>query len=242
MIKSSHLAFSLKRSELRARILIPKYYDPKLIEADRLASKAFTLTPLRELLLPGQEGSRLGDWVPRERYGSGTLPYVRTSDISGWRIRADYKKGVSEEVYEEFRSRQDVQVNDILMVAHGTYLIGNVGIVTPDVPKLVLQDHVFRLRVSPTAPVTPHYLLAALSTKYIRRQMRARQFSADIIDKLGERHLEVNVPVPKDASVVKRVDAEVRDVLARHAITAIVGSIEPPAPEEFHGKPSSSMR
>src|SRR6266699_1854311 len=109
MAKSTHLAFSLGRCELRDRILIPKYYDPDLHEADSLAAKRFTLIPLQEVLLPGQQGSRLGDWVRREWYGSGSITYVRTSDISGWRVRTDYKKGVSEEVYQQFSSRQDVQ-------------------------------------------------------------------------------------------------------------------------------------
>lgn len=217
MAKSTHLSFSLTRTELRDRILIPKYYDPDLREADRLARDGFKLVPLRDLLLPGEQGSRLGDWVPRECYGSGSIPYVRTSDISGWRIRADYKKGVSEEIYQQFSSRQDVQIGDILMVAHGTYLVGAVGVVTSEVSKLVLQDHVFRLRVSPSSGITPSYLLAALSTRYVRRQVRARQFSADIIDKLGNRHLEISVPIPKDASLLKRTDVEVNRVLAEQS-------------------------
>jgi hypothetical protein len=83
---------------------------------------------------------------------------VRTSDIVGWRIRPDYKKGVSEEIYAHLRDKQDVRARDILMVAHGTYLIGNVAFVTAEDRKLVIQNHIFRLRLQEDACVDPFYL------------------------------------------------------------------------------------
>jgi hypothetical protein len=56
------------------------------------------------------------------------------------------------------------------MVAHGTYLVGAAAIVTEEDNKLILQDHIFRLRVNPEAGITPYYLLAALSTAFVKRQ------------------------------------------------------------------------
>lgn len=196
----THLAFRLPRKKVSGRILIPKLYDPDLNAADELARKHFELRRLGDLLLPGSEGSRLGSWIRREHYGSGEIPYVRTSDLVNWRIRPDYKKAVSESVYNSVKQVQDVREGDILFVAHGTYLVGNVALVTSSETKLVLQDHVFRLRVNPSSGVSPLVLLAALSTSYVRRQVRARQFSADIIDKIGERHLDIMVPIPAQDS------------------------------------------
>lgn len=31
-------------------------------------------------------------------YGTGNIPFIRTSDISNWEIKADFKHGVSEEI------------------------------------------------------------------------------------------------------------------------------------------------
>ena len=214
-----HLSFSIARAGLRNRILIPKYYDPELATADELAGAEYELPQLGELLLPGNAGSRLGSWIRREHYGTGTIPYVRTSDLNGWRLRPDYKKGVSRSVYDGVAGRQDVRAGDILMVAHGTYLVGTVAIVTDEDLPLVLQDHVFRLRLNPAtpgfdpAPVDPWLLLAALSTRFVRRQIRARQFSADIIDKVGDRHLEVRVPIPRDPERRKEVSTAVREAV-----------------------------
>lgn len=230
-----HLHFSLPRGSVRSRILIPKYYDPELDEAAQLARAEYELPCLGELLLPGSAGSRLGTWIRREHYGSGTIPFVRTSDLNGWRLRPDYKKGVAREVYEQVADRQDVQNGDILMVAHGTYLVGTVAVVAPGDLPLVLQDHVFRLRLGPGArrfdpePVDSWLLLAALSTRFVRRQIRARQFSADIIDKIGDRHLDVRVPIPADSARRKSVSASVREIVegqtrVRAAVSALLVS------------------
>jgi hypothetical protein len=213
----THLSFSLARTELRSRILIPKYYDPDLELAAKRAAENCDLRKLGDLLLPGAAGSRLGDWVEREHYGTGRIPYVRTSDLSHWRIRPDHKKSLSEHIYEQYRERQDIRQNDLLMVAHGTYLVGNTALVTEEDPKLVLQDHVFRLRVNPHSGVSPHYLLAALSTSFVKRQVRARQFSADIIDKLGERHLELQIPIPRDPKTMSEISRKVKRVISNQS-------------------------
>lgn len=215
----THLAFTIERKSLINRILIPKYYDPEIRQSNAIAEEYFDLPSLRDLLLPGDMGSRLGDWIPREFYGTGDIPYVRTSDLYSWRIRSDYKKGVSEDVYGKVASRQDVQPFDILMVAHGTYLVGTVAIVTELDAPIVLQDHVFRLRVDPSSGVSPFLLLASLSTAFVRRQVRARQFSADIIDKIGERHLELRVPIPRSSNQREEIVSSVERILNEQTAT-----------------------
>ncbi|MDW9468672.1 hypothetical protein GOA66_21475 [Sinorhizobium meliloti] len=235
--KPDHLSFSIGRQQLQKNLLIPKYYDPELHEANELASADFYLPRLGDLLFPGPTGSRLGSWIRREHYGTGQIPYVRTSDLNGWRLRPDYKKGVARQVFDKVAKVQDVQIGDILMVAHGTYLVGTVAIVTAQDMPLVLQDHVFRLRISPSSKFTtetgikvdPWLVLAALSTRFVKRQIRARQFSADIIDKIGERHLDVRVPIPRSPDSRERISSKVQNIIekqseARHLIGEILGS------------------
>lgn len=178
----------------------------------------FELVPLGDILEEGALGSRLGTWVRREHYGTGSIPYVRTSDLSHWRIRPDYKKGVSAELYNGLKDRQDIKANDILFVAHGTYLVGTVAMVTEEDRALVLQDHVFRLRVNRSSGVHPYLLLAALSTSFVRRQVRSRQFSADIIDKIGDRHLQLSIPIPEDEVVRNDIVQRVKGILGEHSL------------------------
>jgi hypothetical protein len=218
-LNQTHLGFRVGRAALEPGILIPKYYDPELALAVEMAGTEFDVPELRDLLLPGDAGSQLGVYMPREFYGTGDVPFVRTSYLSHWRIRPDYKKGVSREVYASFGERNEATEGDLLMVAHGTYLVGNVAVVTAaDVP-LVLQDHVFRLRVSTSAAVSNLVVLAALSTAFVQRQVRSRQFSAEIIDKLGERHLGIRVPLPHCQERRAAIAARVRAVLREQAAT-----------------------
>ena len=215
----NHLSFSRGKASLVDRILIPKFYDPDLESAKMMAELAgFELVPLGDILKEGPLGSRLGNWVRREHYGTGTIPYVRTSDLSHWRIRPDYKKGVSIGLYNSLKDRQGIKTKDILFVAHGTYLVGTVAMVTEEDRALVLQDHVFRLRVSRSSGVHPNLLLAALSTSFVRRQVRARQFSADIIDKIGERHLQLSIPIPADEVVRNDIVQRVEGILSEHSL------------------------
>jgi hypothetical protein len=57
---ADHLSFGIARTDLVRRILIPKYYDPELKEAEEIASTDFALKTLGSILVPGSEGSRLG--------------------------------------------------------------------------------------------------------------------------------------------------------------------------------------
>jgi hypothetical protein len=105
------------------------------------------------------------------------------------------------------------------MVAHGTYLIGTVAVVTEQDLPLVLQDHVFRLRLRSSddrfgpEPIDPWLVLAALSTRFVRRQIRARQSSADIIDKIGDRHLGVRVPIPRQVERRRQISDAVKEII-----------------------------
>jgi len=62
-------------------------------------------------------------------------------------------------------------------------------------------------------------LFACLNTPVVRRQIRGKQFTQDIIDTLGKRIFEVILPIPKDKELRERVARETQDtVLARVAL------------------------
>src|SRR5260221_8531248 len=78
-----------------------------------------------------------GDEVGKLAYGTGDIPFIRTSDLSNWEVKLDPKHCVSQEVYERFGPRQDVRPDDMLMVRDGTYLIATSCIITRyDLPML----------------------------------------------------------------------------------------------------------
>ena len=72
----------------------------------------------------------------------------------------------------------------------------------------------FRVR---SRKLDPFLLLALLNTPIVRRQMRSKQFTRDIIDTLGKRLFEVVLPLPKDTKLRKRIAEETREVIETRA-------------------------
>jgi type I restriction enzyme M protein len=174
-------------------------------------------------------------------YGTGPVPFIRTSDISNWELKTDPKHGVSEELYRTLKDKLDVQECDILMVRDGTYLIGTSAMVTASDTRILFQSHIYKIRVIRTDVIDPWLLFATLNTPIVKRQIRSKQFTQDIIDTLGNRILEVQVPVPKDnerrteISKATRSIVETRATLREEArrISLATEGLEPAAEDEL---------
>lgn len=168
--------------------------------------------------------------VGKINYGTGSIPFVRTSDLSNWEIKADFKHGVSEEVYERSKSKADVRAGDILMVKDGTYLIGTTAIVTQlDLPML-FQSHIYRIRVQKPDVVSPWLLFVALNSPIVRLQVRAKRFTQDIIDTIGKRVYELAVPIPHAREEADALAQRCRRIIEsrvrlRQEAAALVGSV-----------------
>ena len=183
--------------EIVNRIYIPKYYDPT-IEPDLTSlNPTHSLTTLGELVAQGHFSVSTGNEIGKMLYGTGDIPFVRTSDISNWEIKTVPKQGVSEEVYRKYASKQDVRADDILLVRDGTYLIGTNCLVSFLDNKFVYQSHILKIRVEASSPVPPQLLFLALNSGIVQRQIRNKQFTADTIDTMGDRYKEVVIAIPR---------------------------------------------
>lgn len=204
-----HTGFKTTLSGVRRNIFLPKYYNPEI--AARLAElkKTHALVTLGELIQRRHISAATGDEIGKMAYGTGTIPFVRTSDVSNWELKTDAKQGVSEDIYADFGEAQDVQAGDIMFVRDGTYLIGQLALVTASDLPLLYQSHILKFRVRPDSPVSATLLMACLSAAIVKSQIRSKQFTADIIDTVGDRWKEIVVPVPRDAKVAERVSEEV---------------------------------
>ena len=94
------------------------------------------------------------------------------------------------------------------------------------------QSHIYKISVNPNSlSLNPYLLLAILGSPVVQRQIKAKQFTMDIIDSLGERINEIILPISKSrkrceevtemvrASVQRRIEA--RD-LSRQARLGVV--------------------
>lgn len=229
----SHLSYEVSLGQISANILAPRYYNPDVNEELISLKTTHNLIKLGNLIASGIIEKTTGDEVGKLAYGAGNIPFVRTSDISNWEIKVDPKQGVSEEVFQSLTRKQDVREGDILMVKDGTYLIGTCAFVTKYDTKIVFQSHLYKLRVTDPTKFSPYILLAALSSAPVRKQIKAKCFTQDIIDSLGNRILELILPIPKDEALVERITQIVKKSiedrieareLARKACIELIGT------------------
>jgi type I restriction enzyme M protein len=162
-----------------------------------------------ELVKKGVVFVSTGDEVGKLAYGTGKIPFIRTSDISNWEIKLDPKHCVSHEVYERYRSRQDTRPLDLLMVKDGTYLIGTCALVTEHDLPMLYQSHIYKIRVLKNGDFTPFLLLAVLSSDFVQRQIRSFCVSQDIIDSLGDKIMQLRIPIPRNSETLKRISGQI---------------------------------
>ncbi len=208
-----HLGFLMSSAKIKNRVLVPKYYNPEIDEEVRKLGETHDLVTFGDLLENNTLSISTGVEIGKMAYGTGKIPFIRTSDISNWEIKADFKHGVSDEVYAAFRRSVDVQPGDILMVRDGTYLIGTTAIVTASDVPMLFQSHLYRIRVLREEEFSPWLLLTCLNAPVVKKQIRAKQFTQDIIDTLGKRLLELVLPVPKDKETRERLAKETRHIV-----------------------------
>jgi type I restriction enzyme M protein len=179
--------------------LCPRYYDKSPIkelqkEAERLGAE---LISIQEMVSKGFLKIRKGHEVGAEAYGTGDIPFVRTSDISNYEISIDPTRSVSDEVYEKVRDLQQLSPNDILMVADGRYRIGRTAILHEHNYVCVVQSHVKIITVTPKSPINAIELLYILNLPMIQHQIRNLVFIQSTLGSLGSRLNEIMMPLPK---------------------------------------------
>jgi len=209
----SHLGFTVRSSKLRNLVLAPRYYDPEPLRALDALSESHAFVTVGDLEERGCLSISTGDEPGKLAYGTGDVPFVRTSDFSNWEIKLDPKHRVSHEYYQQVCAKQDVREGDILMVRDGTYLIGTCALVTKYDTEICYQSHIYKIRVNESAPFDSYFLLAAFSSDPVVSQIRAFSFTQDIIDTLGDRVRDLVIPVPKSQERREEVSRTVRKVI-----------------------------
>jgi type I restriction enzyme M protein len=230
--RTSHLGYPVQSTQLVDNILSPRYYNPDTTRELSLLGHTHDLVKFGDLVDSGLIRLTTGDEVGKLSYGTGTVPFVRTSDISNWEIKIDPKHCVSSDIYKQLAKKQDVQEGDLLFVRDGTYLIGTCAFITKYDTHIVFQSHIYKIRISDHSKLSPYLLLAILSSSPVQHQIRAKRFTQDIIDSLGDRIYEIILPIPKNKALRNRVTKMVEHVvqerieareLARKACLELIG-------------------
>ena len=192
--------------------LVPRYYDIAALdalaqEAERLGTK---LVSLGEMIKAGYIHIRKGHEVGAEAYGTGDVPFIRTSDISNYEISIDPTRAVSEEIYQQYAGQQKLTAGDILLVSDGRYRIGRTAILNDHNYRCIVQSHIRIITATRRCPISTVELLYLLNLPMVQHQIRNLVFIQSTLGALGKRLNEIRVPLPKPSAEWSKTIEEFR--------------------------------
>ncbi len=177
--------------------VVPRYHyykSEKSISEDWLGSQT-NLVSLGDLVKKELISVRKGHEVGSDAYGTGEIPFIRTSDISNFEVSTDPTKSVSEQVYEQYASAQNLQAGDILMVVDGRYRIGTTAILDEHSSLCIAQSHLRIISVIDKSKLDPYALLYALNLPSVKLRLRGLVFIQSTLGTLGSRLMELRIPL-----------------------------------------------
>lgn len=207
-------AFPIDKNRIKNRIYLPKYYDPEIDKELSLIGRNCSTYTIGQLVERGLLSLATGDEIGKMAYGTGSIPFIRTSDFSNWEIKHDPKHGVSEEIYNQYKEKQDITPGDILIVRDGTYLIGTSCLITDDEQDCLYCGGLIKIRTLDTKTLDPYLLIGLLNSFIVKRQIRTKQFTRDVIDTLGKRLEEVVLPIPNEPTLRNNISNRILHVLS----------------------------
>lgn len=208
------------------RYLVPRYYydadTNSLPEHELLESARFAT--LGELVKGRIIHIRKGHEVGSDAYGTGEIPFVRTSDLANFEISTDPTKAVSEQIYETFAPMQRLQSGDILMVVDGRYRIGTTAMLTEHNSRCIAQSHLRIFSVVNCEKLDPYELLFALNLPSVKLRLRSLVFIQSTLGTLGNRLLELRIPLLHGEGPWAPLVAKFKDTLQKRS--ALLADLE----------------
>ncbi|GAC56166.1 putative methyltransferase [Gordonia hirsuta DSM 44140 = NBRC 16056] len=204
--------------------LVPRYFQrpaPRTAAEQELLAGAHWAT-LGHLRDRGDLVIRKGREPGSAAYGTGDIPFIRTSDLNNFEVSTDPTKSVSEAVYLEHREALDLRIGDVLIVVDGRYRIGTCGMITARNVRSLVQSHLQIVTVAPEATdLDPFAFMFALTLPSVRLRIRDLVFVQSTLGTLGKRLYELEIPLlGGDGPWAARVEAFRRTVTQRDRLLA----------------------
>lgn len=189
--------FLVPRTAILPNILVPRFYRGQLNPP---------------AVPDGRYGVRLGDLVENgtieawdghgspesQAKGTGSIPYIRVSDIVNWELYRNPVSGIPEDVYERIMGDGvEPEEGDIIFVRRGSYRIGTVAMASPRDRRVLLTRELLTFRIrNPENEygLTPFYLLAMLSSSGVQEQITNLVFVDTTLPNIGDRWKHLILP------------------------------------------------
>ena len=184
-------------------VIVPQYFDTKYTKPskalrDKLKIDGITIGELIDngiITLSGGHGS------PSNDVRTGTIPYVKVSDIRNLRINVNPTNLIPIELAKKLWKTSDGKSNlrswDLISPSRASSNIGEFAILLPGEENIVLTKEVFIIRVNKNKlGYSPFYLLWALSLVETRTQWSRITLMQTNREDVGQRYREIVIPQP----------------------------------------------
>ncbi|HEC36816.1 MAG TPA: hypothetical protein ENI29_01180 [bacterium] len=221
-LKKQQKIFKINFCQIKNKIFIPNYYIGVEKTLRKLSqNKNYLLYSIQELIEKGIIYTNKGGYLPRgdeigsSVYGLGEIPFIRTSDINNWEVNLNSHKKTSMEIYEQYKSKQKIESGDILLVKDGgPNLIGKTAYITELDTKIIIQSHIFQIKtLNNEEGVDSYLLLYILNLDLVKKQIEAITFVQGTIATIGNRILEIILPIPSDRAKRKEISNKIGNII-----------------------------
>lgn len=181
-------------------VLVPTYYDERHQESIRTLLKNEKLQGISigDMVAQGLITIRGGHGSPGNDQRSGSIPYVKVSDIRGLRVNINPTNLVTESVARRFWKGKDsgLKAWDLITPNRASSNIGEFAVLLPGEERVLLTKEVFVIRVAKDTLFDHFYLLWAFSLKAVREQWRRITLMQTNREDCGARYREIIIPKP----------------------------------------------
>jgi hypothetical protein len=243
----------IPREQVTLRTAVPVYYDRRFHEHFVKAMKAkrfarFKATTLGEMIEDGLLTLQYGHGSPGREERVGEVPYIKVSDLRAGLVNINPTNRVPQLVARKLwrGSSSHLRAFDILSPERTSKNIGDFCVLMPGQEQVVLTREIIVLRPGPKANFDSFFLLWALTLKIVRDQWKRVVFMQTNREDVGDRWLEIEIPLPKSEETAHETATPFRDyytavAAARSALSTylhkseqhhfFVSGAEPPEPD-----------
>ena len=212
---------------------VPIYYDKRLLrqfwtELEKPIFSGFKAKSLGDMQADGEITIRGGHGSPSQEERVGNVPYIKVSDLRAGLVNINPTNRVPRAVAKRFWRGENsgLKAFDLLCPERTSKNIGDFCVLLPGQEQVLCTKEIIVLRPGSNADFDAFYLLWAMTLEVVRDQWKRVVFMQTNREDVGNRYLEIEIPIPpsrKDADQVSKAFrdyftslAEAREMMQEH--------------------------
>lgn len=215
--RSSETLHFVDKSQVSLRLAVPTYYDRRyhnqFIEAMRTPQYSdFSSATLEQLVSEERIVIRRGHGSAPKDLRTGEVPYIKVSDLRAGQVNVNPTNRVPLQWAQQMWDgpTSGLLVFDLICPERASKNIGDFCVLMPGQEQLLITREVLILRAGEKAEFDQFYLLWTMTLNIVRQQWNRVIFMQTNREDVGQRYLEIEVPVAPNRERAQEVSEPFR--------------------------------